>query len=35
VATFNSGRTGLAALGSNEVLYWRLWAIALELNDLG
>ena len=24
VATFNPGRTGLAALGSNEVLYWRL-----------
>ena len=31
IATLNPGRTGLSSLGTNEVLYSRLWAIAAAL----
>ena len=31
VATQNPGRIGLTALGSTEILFWRLWAISNEL----
>ena len=35
VATLNPGRTGLAALGTNELLVWRLYAIGAVLHDQG
>ena len=31
VATFNPGRSGFATIGTDEILYWRLWAVALAL----
>ena len=31
LATLNPGRTGLAALGSDDILWWRVWHIAHEL----
>ena len=31
IATQNPGRIGLTALGSTEILSWRLWAISNEL----
>ena len=33
VACFNPGRTGLAALGTNQILHWRLFAIAAALEE--
>ena len=34
-ACLNPGCVGLAALGTDEVLYWRLWAIAAALQSHG
>ena len=33
--SFNPGRTGLSALGTDNLLHWRLWAIHCELIDSG
>ena len=33
IATMNPGRTGFAALGTNALLFWRLWALDLELHE--
>ena len=35
IGCFNPGRSGLTALGSNSVLWWRLWNIAYTAADLG
>ena len=35
LATMNPGRTGLAALGTDAVLFWRLWALDWELHERG
>ena len=33
LGTFNPGRTGLTALGTDALLFWRLWAIDIALTD--
>ena len=33
VATLNPGRTGFSQLGSDGLLFWRLWAVAIELQE--
>ena len=35
IASLNPGRTGLAALNTDDTLYWRLWSISLTLSDQG
>ena len=35
VAVFNPGRTGFSQLGTNELLHWRLEAVAASLDHLG
>ena len=35
IATLNPGKAGLACLGTDEVLYWRLWGIAAALQREG
>ena len=35
LASLNPGRTGFSKLGSDELLFWRLWAVALNLEALG
>ena len=34
LGTLNPGRTAVAILGTNDVIQWRLWAVALKLVDL-
>ena len=33
LGTFNPGRTGLTALGTDALLFWRLWAIDIALSE--
>ena len=35
MATLNPGRSGLTALGTDAILYWRLWHIATALQERG
>ncbi|CAE7222667.1 MOCOS [Symbiodinium natans] len=35
LGTFNPGRSGLAQLGTDALLHWRLWAIAAAMQENG